>query len=172
MNITLHKQRGAALVIGLIVLLIMTLLGITSMSSTTAELKMASNLNSNNYVFQIAESEYARISGIASPYLAAIPLATWTTSTPGFTLNVATLSTTPVTAGTVSTSAQITYVGCTNVSNGTSLTETNMEGNNAMSNAYVHGVSVSAVMTGAGGAMIGQSQGRLNGKQTSIVMCP
>lgn len=48
------KQNGAALVVGLVVLLIMTLLGVSSMSVTTTELKMASNNQNRNTGFQAA----------------------------------------------------------------------------------------------------------------------
>lgn len=53
-NVTVTKQNGAALVVGLIMLLVMTLLGITSMSSTQTELKIASNLNNHSTAFQTA----------------------------------------------------------------------------------------------------------------------
>jgi type IV pilus assembly protein PilX len=50
------QQKGAALVVGLLVLLVVTLIGISSMSSTTTELKIANNLQTHNAAFQIAES--------------------------------------------------------------------------------------------------------------------
>lgn len=49
-----QKQRGVALVIGLIVLLVMTLIGISSMSSITTEVKIAGNLQNHNTAFQAA----------------------------------------------------------------------------------------------------------------------
>ena len=53
-NVTVTKQNGAALVVGLIMLLVMTLLGITSMSSTRIELKIANNLSNHSTAFQTA----------------------------------------------------------------------------------------------------------------------
>ena len=54
----LNKQNGMALVIGLIVLFIMTLLGVSSMSTTTTELKMANNEQFHNTSFQAAASVF------------------------------------------------------------------------------------------------------------------
>ena len=51
-NIT--KQKGAALVIGLLMLLVMTLLGVSSMSTTTTSLKMSINTQIQNSAFQVA----------------------------------------------------------------------------------------------------------------------
>ncbi len=50
------KQRGAALVIGLILLMILTLLGVTGMTTSTLELAMADNMQRGQYAFQAAES--------------------------------------------------------------------------------------------------------------------
>jgi len=51
-----HRERGAALVVALVFLLIMTVLGVTSMSSTTLQERMAGNLRDNNLAFQAAEA--------------------------------------------------------------------------------------------------------------------
>jgi type IV pilus assembly protein PilX len=53
---THQRQRGAALVISLIILLVMTLIGISAMQTTTLEEKMAGNLRDRNLAFQAAES--------------------------------------------------------------------------------------------------------------------
>ena len=50
------RQRGAALVIGLVLLLVMTLLGITGLSSSTFDLAMAGNSQNAQSSFQAAES--------------------------------------------------------------------------------------------------------------------
>lgn len=52
----LPRERGAALVVALVFLLIMTVLGVTSMSSTTLQERMAGNLRDNNLAFQAAEA--------------------------------------------------------------------------------------------------------------------
>ncbi len=50
------RQQGAVLVVSLILLLVMTILGVSSMSSTTMQERMAGNLRDNNLAFQAAES--------------------------------------------------------------------------------------------------------------------
>ena len=61
MNGSMNKQQGAALIVGLVVLLIMTLLGVSSMSATTTELRIANNLQTKNHVFQAAETVAALV---------------------------------------------------------------------------------------------------------------
>jgi type IV pilus assembly protein PilX len=51
-----RRQRGTVLVISLIVLLVMTLIGITSMQTTVLEERMAGNLRDRNLSFQAAEA--------------------------------------------------------------------------------------------------------------------
>lgn len=50
------QQRGAALVVSLIILLVMTLIGITSMQTTVMQEKMAGNARDLSSAFQAAES--------------------------------------------------------------------------------------------------------------------
>ncbi len=50
------KQKGATLIVSLIILLAMTLLGITSMKGTSTELSMAGNLRESALSFQAAEA--------------------------------------------------------------------------------------------------------------------
>ncbi len=50
------RQRGAVLIISLMILLIMTVLGIAAMSSTTMEEKMAANNQQRQQAFQGAET--------------------------------------------------------------------------------------------------------------------
>ncbi len=50
------RQRGAALVIGLIVLLMLTLLGVSNMNMTSVELKITSNVQNRHHAFQGAAS--------------------------------------------------------------------------------------------------------------------
>jgi len=50
------QQRGIALVIALIFLLILTIFGVTAMSTTALEEKMAGNTKERNVAFQSAES--------------------------------------------------------------------------------------------------------------------
>lgn len=53
---TLPRQRGAALVIALIMLLVMTVLGLTAMQVTRMEERMAGNSRDVNLAFQGAEA--------------------------------------------------------------------------------------------------------------------
>lgn len=53
---TPRHQRGAALIIGLLMLLVLTLIGVSNMSMTTVELRMAANQQNKNHAFQAAES--------------------------------------------------------------------------------------------------------------------
>lgn len=71
-----RRQKGAVLVVGLLILLVMTLVGVTTMQTTRVEEKMAGNVRDRNMAFQAAESalrdaeEYieglASVSGFAS----------------------------------------------------------------------------------------------------------
>jgi type IV pilus assembly protein PilX len=49
-------QRGAVLVVALVFLLVSTVLGVTAMSSTNLQERMAGNLRDSNLAFQAAES--------------------------------------------------------------------------------------------------------------------
>ncbi len=50
------RQQGAVLAVALIILLALTLIGITGMQTTTLEEKMAGNLRDQNVAFQAAEA--------------------------------------------------------------------------------------------------------------------
>lgn len=50
------KQRGVALIVGLLFLVVLTLLGITAMTTTTLEEKMAGNARDAEIAFQAAEA--------------------------------------------------------------------------------------------------------------------
>jgi type IV pilus assembly protein PilX len=51
-----HRQGGAALVIGMILLMVLTLLAISGMTSATMELQMAGNAQYSENAFQAAET--------------------------------------------------------------------------------------------------------------------
>ncbi len=56
-NITINRnQDGAALVVGLVLLMILTLLAISSMTSSTTEISMAQNARYTQNAFQSAET--------------------------------------------------------------------------------------------------------------------
>lgn len=52
----LKKQQGAALVVSMIILVAMTMVGITSMKGTSTEMTMAGNLRESALTFQAAEA--------------------------------------------------------------------------------------------------------------------
>ena len=56
---TRSKQRGAVLVVGLILLMILTVLGISGMTTATLELTMAGNAQFYQQAFQAAETGIA-----------------------------------------------------------------------------------------------------------------
>lgn len=63
---TLPRQSGAALVVGLILLVVVTVLAISGMNTATTELAIARNDQSSEYAFQAAETglEWALSRGV------------------------------------------------------------------------------------------------------------
>ena len=55
-RVTAHRQKGAALVIGLILLMVLTLLAISGMNTATLELQMAGNAQYSENAFQASET--------------------------------------------------------------------------------------------------------------------
>jgi len=51
-----HKQRGAVLITALVLLVILTMLGLSSMTTNTMEERMAANSQEKNRAFQAAET--------------------------------------------------------------------------------------------------------------------
>jgi type IV pilus assembly protein PilX len=51
----IQRQQGAVLIVSLIVLMVMTMIGLSSMQSTTMEEKMAGNMRDQSVAFQNAE---------------------------------------------------------------------------------------------------------------------
>lgn len=66
------EQEGGALVVSLLILLVMTLIGVTGMQVTSLEEKMAGNMRDRNLAFQAAES--ALRAGEASLTTATLPM--------------------------------------------------------------------------------------------------
>jgi len=58
------QQRGAVLVLALVMLTVLTLIGVSSMSSSSLELKIASNAQRHNTAFQGAQSRLAFVSSV------------------------------------------------------------------------------------------------------------
>ena len=53
---SLSRQRGAALIVSLILMLVLTVLGISAMNMSTLELQMAGNTQASELAFQAAET--------------------------------------------------------------------------------------------------------------------
>lgn len=79
-----HAQRGAALVVGMLLLLVLTLLAISGMNTASLELAMAGNMQYHENAFQAAEAgvEQALVLGGFNPGGAAerLPAADGTTT--------------------------------------------------------------------------------------------
>lgn len=166
-----RHQSGAALLVGLIVLLIMTLLGVTTMSATTTELKIANNLQTNNIAWQAAESAIFRMvqpepDASAEPVISAI---NWggggVQSLPGV-VNEA------ITSGTVAGDVDLVYMDCMNTPEGYDISGSDQEGGSSSYKGLVHDISVNVTIIGSNGQSIGQAQNRLNGVQTVRPGCP
>jgi hypothetical protein len=56
MNKMIQKQQGVALVVALILLIVLTLLGLSAMDTTMLEMKLARNSQERAYAFQMAET--------------------------------------------------------------------------------------------------------------------
>ena len=162
----ISRQEGAALVVGLIVLLIMTLLGISSMSLSISELKMANNLQMQNIGFQSALAVTDLITDEKSAS-APIQALKWDISTPQTVSNVTTSS---ITSGSVTTSANIDYAGCMNSVEGFEISSSDQEGGSGAFKGVVHEISVvGSVMSGTNALSTVAS---LDGVQTVRPGCP
>lgn len=51
-----HRERGTALILSLIILMILTILGITAISTSSLEEKMSGNVQEGTRAFEVAES--------------------------------------------------------------------------------------------------------------------
>lgn len=79
-----HKQHGAALITGLIFMVVLTLLAVASMRNTGLEEKMAANAQNQNMAFQAAEAALRQ--GLSQIYSGTI------TTTSGFTAGCTTVA--------------------------------------------------------------------------------
>lgn len=149
----IKNQKGAALVIGMVVLLVMTLLGVSSMSSITTELKMANNSQTHTTGFQIAASGiYAALdttSAIAIDTAAAGTQVVVYTAPDGYSKSTITA----------------TYSACVLVPEGFSLSQdVTMKG-------IVQDISSMAQVFNSGGELLGTTT-HVNGIQTIRPGCP
>lgn len=63
------RQRGTVLVVAMILLLVLTLLGVTALNTTTVEERMAANAQDQARAFQVAET------GLVNAFFGDVPLA-------------------------------------------------------------------------------------------------
>ena len=68
-----RRQRGAALVVGLVLLLVLTLLAVSTMRTASLELLMAGNAQFRENAFRLAEASLADGVDQATPLLNAVP---------------------------------------------------------------------------------------------------
>lgn len=73
-----YTQRGAILVTAMVILLVLTLIGVTALNSTAMEQRMAGNTLTTTLAFEAAES------GLASSGAASVSLSAVTTSSYSF----------------------------------------------------------------------------------------
>lgn len=96
-SISIRKQNGAALVIGLILLVVITVLAISGMNTATTELAMARNDQNYENAFQAAETGLAAALGLGSfDTLAGASVTQTITSHESVTAQVAFEDSTPV----------------------------------------------------------------------------
>ena len=150
------KQNGAALVVGLVMLLVMTLIGVSSMNSTRTELKIANNFKNHSNAFQTAEIMFERA--------AVDPLIAWLDAD-------STLLMSSYGAGYISESGlkrgtirNVVYIGCRKSVTGNSLTGSGGA-------KLIHEVSVTGNEQNADGATIGVSR-QFGGYTTVAAGCP
>lgn len=163
-----HKQSGAALVVGLIILLIMTLLGVSSMSATTTELKIANNLQTSNAAWQAAE---AAIQNIAqpNPASAALKILGWNSSVAQPLPNILVVS---IPSGTVTANANLVYADCMNAPLDYDIASSDQEGNSSSNKGVIQEATVNVTITSSSSTPIGQAQNRVSGIKTIYPGCP
>jgi type IV pilus assembly protein PilX len=160
-----QNQKGVALVVGLIVLLIMTLLGITSMSSSTTELKAANNMQNYNLAAEAAETA---LDIVLDPDFGGI---IWDSTTPQTLAHVAYYdpALSSVTGGSLDVPVTATFTDCSKVLIGYSMTESGQDGESSI-HGMVLDVSASASVVSTFGTNLSNSK-RLRGIQTVVLGC-
>lgn len=64
MQRTVHRQRGAVLIISIVLLIVLSLIGLYLFNSSLLEMRMADNAGSSNVAFQRAEAARAYAEGL------------------------------------------------------------------------------------------------------------
>ena len=160
MSQNIKHQSGAILVVSLVMLLVMTLMGVTSMSITTSELKIASNQQAHNDSYEAAFSMLHSIRN----------------NTPmdenGW-MNID--NTLPITASIAETSftgaATMTYDHCLRGNAGNSLTIESQDGDSASALGRVV-QEIVATGTAVEGVNVLANTTMVNGISASVAYCP
>ncbi|MDH5610850.1 MAG: pilus assembly PilX N-terminal domain-containing protein [Gammaproteobacteria bacterium] len=108
----LKKQTGVVLVMALIMLLVLTIIGVSSMGGSTLEMKVAGNMQQRNIAFQATQSRlaFAGSSGAPNPVDYLIPIPD-TSNPPVQTCNPTDSPPCPDGPGWVAT-AEVIYLSC------------------------------------------------------------
>jgi type IV pilus assembly protein PilX len=162
MSASPKKQSGAAMVVGLIVLLIMTLLGVSSMGSMTTELKMAANVQNQNTAFQAATAAIEAIK--ADPAINWVDDASSVIGNP-ITSQPATNYKVSKDNSLATTQATIVYSGCKSVVSGDSLTA---EGGSMF---LVHEIQVTGQALNSSNNVVGTSNQVMGLITTKVAAC-
>lgn len=160
------QQQGAALVIGLMVLLVVTLIGISSMSSTTTELKIANNLRTHNSAFQVAESAIRIVIDPADTTV------DWDSGAPQTFTNVHSRG--QADGSTLEADIFVNYADCLTVLDNTSLRSSGdmtVDGSGGQFKGIVQDASSVGKMLNSSGTQVAES-GILIGKKTLAPGCP
>lgn len=107
-----QTQKGAALIVGMIVLLVMTLIGVSSLNMTTTELKMSGNLQVYDMSFQAADAIVQQTVWVRESAI------DWTATSASETYTARNADDDPVASAT----AILTYIDCRQNPKGYSLT--------------------------------------------------
>lgn len=76
--LALNRQRGSVLYVGLIILILLTMLGLTSMGSTVLQERMAGNFGMHQVAFQDAEGAMRQQEQLLSDFIRGLgPAAIW-----------------------------------------------------------------------------------------------
>jgi type IV pilus assembly protein PilX len=164
--ISIRQQQGAAMVVGLVMLLVMTLLGVSSMSTSTTELKIANNLQTYNTAFQVAEST---IHILVDPQNVTVD---WT-STESAPVTLTGVHSATLSNGTViEADAIVQYQQCQVNPDGEGLRgDGTFNGESDNRKATVHDLTVTGRTLSPGGVEIATKSGILVGKKTLGAGC-
>jgi type IV pilus assembly protein PilX len=114
------KQRGAALIIGLVLLMVMTLLAVSTMSTANLELMMAGNAQYKEIAFQLAEAGIEEVIVDVRDGLVEIPVLEEPCQQPELTHDTTRLAGTRLSPGDIGIRTRICGLGESDLSTGNS----------------------------------------------------